>query len=398
MAISLRLINRSTVILQFSLTNANYSYTPASSGNYQAIATDFYSCCTAASNSVSVAPAPVINSSVNGNLCGGSGVTLTASGGTTFTWQPGNLVGAIQTFYPTTTTTYSVSSDVNSCVSEITIPVLPAPSISISGNACTNHALTASVNKIPASIQWQKNGVTQETDPPVWNTSGSTVAGGNGDGAASNQIGAGFLGIFADASGNVYVADETNQRVQKWAPGATSGVTVAGGNGAGSSSAQLSFPEGIYVDASGNIYIADAGNHRVEEWTPGASSGITVAGGNGQGGDNTQLSNPATVSVDAAGNVYVLDRGNDRVQKWAPGASSGVTVAGGNGEGTNSNQIDAGTGLFVDEDGNVYVDEWYSGRVQKWAPGATSGVPIMTNLDSSVWFMERCRRIFLCNE
>ena len=54
-----------------------------------------------------------------------------------------------------------------------------------------------------------------------------------------------------DASGNVYVADINNYRVQRWAPGATSGVTVAGGNGSGSAANQLCVPDGVAVDASG---------------------------------------------------------------------------------------------------------------------------------------------------
>ena len=35
------------------------------------------------------------------------------------------------------------------------------------------------------------------------------------------------------ANGDIFVADYNNHRVVKWAPGATEGVLVAGGNGAG---------------------------------------------------------------------------------------------------------------------------------------------------------------------
>ncbi len=41
---------------------------------------------------------------------------------------------------------------------------------------------------------------------------------------------------------------------------------VAGGNGAGSTAAQLYYPWGIYVDSSQGIYIVDRSNHRVQYW------------------------------------------------------------------------------------------------------------------------------------
>jgi len=55
--------------------------------------------------------------------------------------------------------------------------------------------------------------------------------------------------------------------VQKWANGANSGITVAGGNGIGNEDNQLISPNGVYVDASGNIYVSDAGNNRIQKYT-----------------------------------------------------------------------------------------------------------------------------------
>jgi DNA-binding beta-propeller fold protein YncE len=72
--------------------------------------------------------------------------------------------------------------------------------------------------------------------------------------------------VFVDASGNLYVSDGFNQRIQKWAPGATTGTTVAGGNGDGSAANQFSYPSGLFVDASGNIYVSDWNNNRIQKW------------------------------------------------------------------------------------------------------------------------------------
>ena len=118
-----------------------------------------------------------------------------------------------------------------------------------------------------------------------------TVAGENGEGSAANQLN-GPNGIVLDASGFIYVADHENNRIQKWAPGATEGFTVAGGNGEGSAANQLNGPNGIALDASGNLYVADEQNHRVQKWAPGSTEGVTVAGGNGKGSAANQLNEP----------------------------------------------------------------------------------------------------------
>ena len=72
----------------------------------------------------------------------------------------------------------------------------------------------------------------------------------------------------------------------------TEGRKVAGGNGYGSAATQLYWPRDIIIDASGNYYIADKGNNRIQKWTPGAISGTTVAGGNGFGSNSNQLNRP----------------------------------------------------------------------------------------------------------
>jgi hypothetical protein len=77
-------------------------------------------------------------------------------------------------------------------------------------------------------------------------------------------------------TGNVYVADHPNHRVQKWAPGATSGVTVAGGNGPGSAADQLDKPWGVTLDGAGTVFVADYNNHRVQKWVQGTPPTVTT--------------------------------------------------------------------------------------------------------------------------
>ncbi|MDP4217757.1 MAG: gliding motility-associated C-terminal domain-containing protein [Bacteroidota bacterium] len=206
-------------------------------------------------------------------------------------------------------------------------------------------------------------------------SNGSTVAGGNGQGVAANQL-SDPIGIFVDAAGTLYVDDYGNDRIQKWTSGASSGVTVAGGNGQGSAQNQLFDATGVFVDKTGNVFIADAGNNRIQEWTPGASTGITVAGGNGPGPAANQFDYPSGIFVDQDGNLYVADEKNNRVQKWASGASSGITVAGGNGAGKAANQLNTPYTVFVDRVGDVYVDDQVNARIQFWPNGATSGITV----------------------
>ncbi|CAF3973894.1 unnamed protein product [Rotaria sp. Silwood1] len=113
-----------------------------------------------------------------------------------------------------------------------------------------------------------------------WNTTGITVAGiMNQRGTASNLLDW-PMGLAIDSSNTLYVAEYSNNRVQKFLSGMSNGTTVAEqANGVQNrTSTTLNFPVGVTVDSSGNIYVADSGNSRVQLWASGASSGSTVAG------------------------------------------------------------------------------------------------------------------------
>jgi DNA-binding beta-propeller fold protein YncE len=69
------------------------------------------------------------------------------------------------------------------------------------------------------------------------------------------------------------------------------------------------------VDASGNVYVADAGNNRIQKFS---SSGTLITMWGSLGTGNGQFSNPSGVAVDASGNVYVADTFNNRIQVFSP--------------------------------------------------------------------------------
>ena len=263
--------------------------------------------------------------------------------------------------------------------------------VTIKGGNCEGNVLTANTSgDILRQLKWNwKNrndsSVFISTAAVTYKSKGIVVAGGNGYDnnepplylASNNQCDP--SGIIVDKEGNLYIIDIGSNRVQKWMPGASEAITVAGGNGSGSASNQLDFPQDVVIDAEGSLFISDVGNNRIQKWVPGATEGITVAGGPDKYGTGSdEFNDPWGLYLDKNDNLYVADYGNDRVQMWKPGATEGITVAGGNGGGNAANQIHHPFSVFVDEDKNIYVtgDGFYSHRVQKWTPGATEGVTV----------------------
>ncbi|MGN6569771.1 MAG: T9SS type A sorting domain-containing protein, partial [Flavipsychrobacter sp.] len=152
-------------------------------------------------------------------------------------------------------------------------------------------------------------------------SSGSTVAGSSsGSSGSTASLLNNPSGVFVDATGNIYIADAGNNRIQKWASGASSGSTVAGSSSgtAGSTASLLNMPTSIWSDGLGYLYICDANNNRIQRWLSGASSGITIGGSpSGASGDTRSLLNaPRGITLDAGANVYVVDYNNQRVQKF----------------------------------------------------------------------------------
>src|SRR5688572_29868863 len=69
-------------------------------------------------------------------------------------------------------------------------------------------------------------------------------------------------GVAVDGSGNVYVADQSNNRIVKLNPDGS--IALKFGT-RGSGDGQFQFPRGVAVDASGNIYVADVNNNRIQK-------------------------------------------------------------------------------------------------------------------------------------
>ena len=150
--------------------------------------------------------------------------------------------------------------------------------------------------------------------------------GGNGGPATLAQI-TEPLGVAIDRTGNVYITDPTGNVVREVN---TSGniSTVARDRAGGytgdsvtATSTELFAPKGIAVDKSGDIYIADQFNNRIRKVS--TSGIITTIAGNGSGnysGDGgpataAEISNPDGIAVDDSGNIYISTVGDSRIRK-----------------------------------------------------------------------------------
>ena len=111
------------------------------SGNISVTAT--FSCGTSGPSTLmlTIGLVPVIVASSNpASVCSGGTSTLTASGGSTYTWMPGNLTGASVVVAPLITTTYTVTgTNAQGCsnTAMTTVTVIPSPVVTANSTAAS---------------------------------------------------------------------------------------------------------------------------------------------------------------------------------------------------------------------------------------------------------------------
>lgn len=73
-------------------------------------------------------------------------------------------------------------------------------------------------------------------------------------------------GLYVDSSETIYVADYRNHQLVGWAKEATEGTIIAGGYDGDKETSQLYHPWGLSYDQHGQLFVADHSNHRVQRF------------------------------------------------------------------------------------------------------------------------------------
>lgn len=215
---------------------------------------------------------------------------------------------------------------------------------------------------------------------------------GTGNGQFSNWLG----GIALDSFNNVYIADNGNNRIQKfdsngnfitkWRtnntidenPVAIKDIAINSSNilyvvdvnhppirifdtNGNFITTWGSDTYGITVGSSDNLYVLDGENGPSKFDTHG--NFIKRWGSEGEGDGQFSNLSDIDLAVDSSGNVYLVDAAYNRIQKFD---NDGNFLAKWGSNGTGNGQLSYPKGIAIDASDNVYVADPGNNRIQKF--------------------------------
>ncbi len=213
---------------------------------------------------------------------------------------------------------------------------------------------------------------------------GTGTAGYTGDGGAASVAKInGPVNLAFDGSGNLYIADINSNVVRKISASgiistiAGTGVSGYSGDGGAATVANLNRPSGLAADGTGNLYIADCSNNAIRKVSvTGIITTYAGTGGSGSSGDGgpattAHVFQPFGVAADPAGNVYVAESPSNKVRKITPAgiistfAGTGVSGFSGDGAAATVALLSNPAGVATDNAGNVYIADQFNYRIRK---------------------------------
>ncbi|CAF1158512.1 unnamed protein product [Adineta steineri] len=193
-------------------------------------------------------------------------------------------------------------------------------------------------------------------------------------------------GIILDAEKHLFILDNSNSRI---VGSSLNGFRcLVGCYGIGSEPSQLNNPFSFSFDRSGNIFVADSSNNRIQKfllmkdsfalsfnqpkfcqtatWN---SNGITFAN------QSIVSQAPSAIFVNTNNTIYVVNRENNTIVMWQEKSVNPTKIISGN--------FTEPCSLFVASNGDIYIDDGKKdGRVQKWS-AETNTFDTVMNVNSS---------------
>lgn len=160
-----------------------FTVSPSTTTTYTVTGTDAGGCVGTDAMTVTVNPLPTINAGPDQAVCAGTAVTLTATGGTSYTWNNGVTQGVA--FTPAATTTYTVTgTSAAGCTNtdQVLVTVNPLPIVSAGPDFSVCTGGSATLNGSGAAIYTWNNGVTNgvaftPASTQTYTVTGTSVAG-----------------------------------------------------------------------------------------------------------------------------------------------------------------------------------------------------------------------------
>jgi len=220
------------------------------------------------------------------------------------------------------------------------------------------------------------------------------------------------FGVAVDANGNLWVADDGNNRVLEYTPPFSSGMAatlaigqpdlVSGDANQGNANPTASslFDPGCTIDPSGNLWVADFYNNRLLEFVPPFHTGMAAslvlgqssftagsANRGGAGAGANTLFGPNGLAFDASGNLWLSDASNNRVLEFQTPFTNGMSaslvlgqvdlsqnMANQGGSAPTAATLSFPEQISFDSNGRLFVDDSNNNRTVVFTPPFSTGM------------------------